>query len=132
MKKKFIKIIKYFYIKIVLLFKDNNLKFIVQNNRDQKLIQKNFQLIKKNIFLIKGSGVDSSITRPSHINQRKKIVLFPARAVKEKGIIEFIHASNYLKRKFSEWQFIIAGTLDYKGPGEFSEDELIELKKIEI
>ncbi len=123
------KIIKFFYIKIVLLFKDNNLKFIVQNNRDQKLIQKNFHLKKKNIFLIKGSGVDSSTTKPSNINQRKKIVLFPARAVKEKGIIEFIYASNYLKKKFPQWKFIIAGTLDYKGPGEFSENELIGLKK---
>ena len=50
LKKILSKIIKYFYIKIVLLFKDNNLKFIVQNNRDQKLIQKNFHLKKKNIF----------------------------------------------------------------------------------
>ena len=123
------KIIKYFYIKIVLLFKDNNLKFIVKNNRDKKLIQKNFHLKKKNIFLIKGSGVDSSRTKPSNINQREKIVLFPARAVKEKGIIEFIYASSYLKKKFPQWKFIIAGTLDYKGPGEFSKNELIALKK---
>ena len=74
------KIIKYFYIKIVLLFKDNNLKFIVQNNRDQKLIQKNFHLKKKNIFLIKGSGVDSSRTKPSNINQRKKNSTFSSKS----------------------------------------------------
>ena len=79
--------------------------------------------------MIKGSGVDSSTTKPSNINQREKIVLFPARAVKEKGIIEFIYASSYLKKKFPKWKFIIAGTLDYKGPGEFSKNELIGLKK---
>ena len=95
----------------------------------KNLFKKNFHLKKKNIFLIKGSGVDSSRTKPSNINQREKIVLFPARAVKEKGIIEFIYASSYLKKKFPQWKFIIAGTLDYKGPGEFSKNELIALKK---
>ena len=79
--------------------------------------------------MIEGSGVNDLTTKPSNINRRKKIVLFPARAVKEKGIIEFIYASNYLKKKFPQWQFIIAGSLDYKGPGEFSENELIDLKK---
>ena len=34
-----------------------------------------------------------------------------------------------MKKKFPQWKFIIAGTLDYKGPGEFSKDELIGLKK---
>ena len=123
------KIIKFFYVKLILLFKDKNLKFIVQNNRDKNLVIENFKLQKKDIILIKGAGVDASRTIPSKINQRKKIVLFPGRAVKEKGVFEFIHASSNLKKKFPSWKFVIAGTLDYKGPGQIYKDELISLKK---
>ena len=45
LKKKFYQKLLIFYIKIVLLFKDNNLKFIVQNNRVKNLF-KNFHLKK--------------------------------------------------------------------------------------
>ncbi len=123
------RIIKFFYVKLVLLFKDKNLKFIVQNKRDKNLVIKNFRIKKKDIFLIKGAGVDAKKLLPSKLNERKKIVLFPGRAVKEKGIIEFINASSNLKQKFPHWKFVIAGSLDYKGPGQIYKDELISLKK---
>ena len=103
-------------------------KFIVQNTRDQNLIIKYFKLQKKNVFLFKGSGVDISKINSSKLKQRKNIVLFPARAVLEKGLMEFIAASNFLKKKFPNWKFIIAGTLDYKGPGQINKIELNSLK----
>jgi len=122
------KIIKFFYIRFILFFKNENNKFIVQNTRDQNLIIKYFKLQKKNVFLFKGSGVDISKINSSKLKQRKNIVLFPARAVLEKGLMEFIAASNFLKKKFPNWKFIIAGTLDYKGPGQINKIELNSLK----
>jgi len=123
------RIIKFFYVKLILFFKDKDNKYIVQNIRDQKLVIKKFQLKKKNVFLIKGSGVDKLRVTPSKKKQRKNIVLFPARAVYEKGIKEFIIASNNLKDKFPNWKFIIAGTLDYKGPGQINKMKLNSLKE---
>ena len=122
------KVIKFFYTKFILFFKNEDNKFIVQNNRDQNLIIKHFKLQKKNVFLFKGSGVDMTKINPSKKKQRKKIVLFPGRAVLEKGLLEFITASNHLKKKFPNWKFIIAGTLDYKGPGQINKMELNSLR----
>ena len=41
-------------------------------------------------------------------------MLFPARILEEKGIIEFLYASLYLSKKFPKWKFLVAGSLDYK------------------
>ena len=53
-----------------------------------------------------------------------KSVLLPARVIKEKGIEEFIIASKKLKKKYPEWRFQIAGTIDYEKDSKYSYEKL--------
>ena len=53
---------------------------------------------KKNIFLIKGSGVDLSKYTDVDFNLKQKIVLLVGRMLKEKGVYEFIEAAKKLKK----------------------------------
>ena len=62
---------------------------------------------------IDGAGAD---LKKFYFNtkNKKKIILFPARVLLEKGIVEFINASKKLTKKYPRWKFLIAGTLNYK------------------
>ena len=53
---------------------------------------------------------------------KNKVILLPARVVREKGIIEFINASRLLKKY--QYQFVVAGSLDYAKSSGFKKDEL--------
>ena len=53
----------------------------------------------------------------------------PARVIKEKGIEEFILAAVSLKKKYPEWNFIVAGTLDYKKQSSLNMKKIKKLNK---
>ena len=77
---------------------------------------------------IDGAGAD---LKKFYFNtkNKKKIILFPARVLLEKGIVEFINASKKLTKKYPLWKFLIAGTLNYKKGEEekiFTNVRLIE------
>ena len=83
-----------------------------------------FKLKKNQISIIKGSGVD--LTKFKKVNIKKnKIILLPARVVKEKGIIEFIKASILLQQY--QYDFVVAGPLDYEKSSGFKKKDLEEL-----
>ncbi len=112
----FKKFISNIYLKLLkIILKKNNLNIIVQNNDDYKFFVNKF-LLKNNISIIKGSGVDLKLY--SNFNQRnkKKIVLFAGRLIKEKGVIEFLQASKIVKKLFPEWNFVVVGQYDYNSP----------------
>lgn len=89
-------------------------RIIVQNVDDLKTIS-SLQNKNNNISLIPGSGVN--LMRFKNSNEAKeKIVLFPARVLRDKGIFEFISASNALSNLYPEWDFIVAGDLYSKNP----------------
>ena len=93
-------------------------RIIVQNTDDLKTIS-SLQNKKNNISLIPGSGVN--LMRFKNSNEAKeKIVLFPARVLRDKGIFEFISASHTLSNLYPEWDFIVAGDLYSKNPSAVS------------
>ena len=110
-----------FIFKIILRF--IKYRIIVQNKDDKKFLKNILKISSSNIFLIKGSGVH--LDRYScNIDQKKNMVILPARMIKEKGVIEFVEASRYLKRKFNDWRFILIGAADYDNPSVIKKEEI--------
>lgn len=105
--------LKKFLFKIFsLIARKKKIKIVIENKTDYNFFNKEIILNKKNIFLVKGVGVN--LKKFVYFKKRKKnIVLFSGRIIKEKGIEEFIEASKFLSKKFLNWKFIILGTLDH-------------------
>jgi|MDSW01.2.fsa_nt_gb glycosyltransferase involved in cell wall biosynthesis len=112
--------IKKFFFEALLHYVYLNKKIytIVQNKDDLNFLRKKYDL-KKNIQLIKGgSGVNLKKLTKIKRNKTKNIV-FSARLVKSKGIVEFIKAAIKLKKTYPEWNFHIYGASDYKSNDNF-------------
>jgi glycosyltransferase involved in cell wall biosynthesis len=112
---------KLFIIIQGIIFKYKKLQIIVENRYDYKYFVKSFSLKKNQISIIKGSGVDLKKFKKIDTN-KNKIILLPARVVKEKGIIEFVKASKLLKKY--KYQFVVAGSLDYEKSSGLKKEEL--------
>ena len=106
----FLRYLILFIIKFSL--KSNNSILILENQTDKKFFIKQVKIKKSKIIVFNGAGVDLKKFNPDKI--KKKIVLFPARVLIEKGINEFLDSARVLSKKYSDWQFYIAGTLNYK------------------
>ncbi|MBT8525975.1 glycosyltransferase family 4 protein [Polynucleobacter paneuropaeus] len=125
-KKSHIFTIAAYLYKTVLSFilRHRNLIVIVQNQDDRNFLLSSFNLPENKIRLICGSGVnlDQFIHYP--IEGKSEIVVFPARLIKAKGVIEFIEAAKVLRQSYPDWRFILAGSADYKNPSIISSDHL--------
>ena len=53
-----------------------------------------------------------------------KNILLPSRLIIEKGIIEYVEAAKIIKNEFKDWNFLIAGTADYKNPSSIGIEEI--------
>ncbi|MDO5665374.1 MAG: glycosyltransferase family 4 protein [Bacteroidia bacterium] len=103
-------------IKVVMniAFKSKYFYFILQNPDDLRLM-KGFNFVPESHYkLIKGSGVDLEEFSFTEAKEKDKIrILFPARILYDKGIMELIGAANSLRDK---WEgkiiFILAGDCD--------------------
>jgi len=101
-------------------------KIIVQNQDDYLFFKNKFHYSSKRLFLVKGSGVDLNKNYYDKI-LKKNIILFPARILLHKGIIEFIKAANILSPKYNNWEFIIAGTSEYNSPISINQKKIKDL-----
>jgi glycosyltransferase involved in cell wall biosynthesis len=95
-------------------FKSNHFYYILQNPDDFESIKKMKFAPDYNYRLIKGSGVDLNEISFLEKNENEKIrILFPARILYDKGVIELIKAANLLKSKWiNKVIFILAGDCD--------------------
>lgn len=91
--------------------KRKDISLIVQNLEDKNFLIKKTKCNVKRITLLPGSGVDLNDVTNVNFDSKENIVLFPARVIPEKGIREFILASNNLKNKYVDWRFLVAGSL---------------------
>ena len=107
------KILKPFY-KFAFNNYKNNIVNIFHNNSDKNTFIKKSITKKENTKTIEGSGVDIDYYKnefSGSFNKEIKI-LFPARIIKEKGIIELINACNDLWNSNYSFSLIIAGIVD--------------------
>ena len=114
------KIIKILYLIILKKFvmSHKNKMVVVENKNDYDFLKETYNLYNQELKLVKGSGVDLKKFKFKMKNNFKSVLL-PARVIKEKGIEEFIIASKKLK-KYPEWRFQIAGTIDYEKVSKYS------------
>ena len=100
-----------FIIKISL--KSKNSLLVIENETDKNFFIEKVRIDKSKIHIFDGVGVDLKKFK-FQINKKKKIVLFPARVLIEKGIKEFLNSADILSKNYPNWKFHVAGTLNYK------------------
>lgn len=115
------KIFEFFFL--VFLNNIRNKIIIVQNRDDHIYFNKTLKINSNKIFLIKGgSGVNFRYFKKNKIIKNNKNVLMISRVVKSKGISEYLEAAKVLKKKYPDWNFNLAGSLDYLTPDKIDLD----------
>lgn len=93
--------------------KRKNVKVIFQNQEDRELFLRHHVVSLSQVEFIKGSGVDLKEFKyvPEPESEKLKVV-FSARMVKEKGVMELIEAANQLKPDYEgKVEFWLCGRL---------------------
>ena len=92
----------------------NKMINIFHNNSDKDTFINKKITSKNNAITIEGSGVNIDYFKKSPLkkNNKKIKILFPARIIKEKGIIELINACDDLWNQKYEFTLNIAGEID--------------------
>ena len=103
-----------------------NKHLIVQNEDDMAMAIAAGLADPQDITLIPGSGVDLGAYVPLPIAGRDPIVVFPARLLKDKGLLEFVDAAKRLRPLHPAWRFVLAGTADYRNPSSVSEAQVAQ------
>ena len=114
---------------IRIAFRSKSFSFILQNPDDVGMI-KDFDLVpSSHIFLIKGSGVDlNEFTFSRAFGKNLLKVLFPARILLDKGVMEFIDAAKLLQERFiGKVKFMLAGDCDKENLAVLGEEKLRSL-----
>ena len=107
-------------------FKNDYAAFIFQNPDDIKWFKSLGYATDERIFLIKGSGIDlNAFTYKEAVQKDKLRVLFPARMLRDKGLIELIDAFKILYPKYKgQVELILAGSCADANKTAISEEEL--------
>lgn len=96
---------------------------IFQNRSDEKVFTENRIVDKEQVVRIPGSGVDLSRFTAKPELSGKKVVMFLARLLKDKGLIEFCEAAKAFKNR-DDVCFVLVGNTDPENPNSVSENEL--------
>jgi glycosyltransferase involved in cell wall biosynthesis len=119
------KIIK---VMIKIAFK-SNFHFILQNPDDIAMMS-GFNLTESShLVLIKGSGVDLDFFVHSKFLKKEYLqLLFPARILRDKGVVEFIEAAKSISALVKgKVVFTLAGSIDTENLASLSKEELVTL-----
>lgn len=107
--------IKFYFLKkiVVLLYKFVSLptsRFIFENGEDIDTFT-SLRILRGNGLTIRGAGIDLALFSPSP-PPAKKIVLFAARLLKDKGLCFLIEAKQLLESQGVEFTLNVAGIID--------------------
>lgn len=93
---------------------NNNIRFILQNEDDQKIISDFKKLSDEQIYLIKGSGVNLNKFGYSELPSGQIVrYLLPSRMLWDKGIGEFFEAAKIMKTRYNDRvHFVLSGRVD--------------------
>ncbi len=101
-----------------------NKRVIVQNLDDKRAVIESGLAKSHEVHLIPGSGVDLRKFVGAVIEEKHQIVLFPARMLVDKGLIEFVEAARLLKGCMHGWRFVLAGAADYQNPSSVPRQQI--------
>lgn len=94
--------------------------------------------------LIRSSGVDTQKFRPDAVEERaldelrkelrinsdRPVVLMVARAIRHKGVIEYIEAAELLRKRFPQAVFLLVGGVDDGNPSSLSREYLLSQQAV--
>lgn len=107
-------------------FKNDYAAFIFQNPDDINWFKGLGYASEDRIYLIKGSGIDLNAYAYRETQPKDKLqVLFPARMLRDKGLVELIDAFGLLKDKYEgKIELVLAGSCGDANRTAVSEEEL--------
>lgn len=97
-------------------FHHPNVRVIVQNQDDYQSVVESGLADAGRVNLIPGSGVDLSLFEGCSPANKARMVLLPARMLKDKGVGEFVEAARQLKAVVPDWRFVLVGAAGYNNP----------------
>ncbi len=117
-----------------LIIKTSKSNLIFQNKWDLNYFIKLNIATKKNVFLIRGSGINTQYYKNNKITKsfpKKKYwkLLFPARLIHEKGINELIIACDILWEKNKNFRLFIAGEFNLNQRGNLSRKHIERIRE---
>ena len=101
-------LIEFLYTRI---FKLSDTVMFVNHDDPAYLISKKI-IVPSKVFLMKGVGIDTTAWKPEPKQDEWIRVTMIARALKHKGVLEFIEAATILTRKYPEISFQYVGSPD--------------------
>jgi glycosyltransferase involved in cell wall biosynthesis len=110
-------------------YRHRNRRVIVQNKDDEAATIASGFAHERDVVVIPGSGVELDRYVGMPIEGRERLVILPARMLRDKGVREFVEAAAQLKRENAKWTFALVGTADYANPTAISESQLREWER---
>lgn len=109
-------------------FKNPRVHFILQNEDDYQMVKDLGVVDPKQVYMIKGSGVNLKKFHFSEEPESEKLqVLLPARMLWDKGVGEFVRAAEQLYPKYKDKvDFVLCGGVDEGYVLKIEEEELEE------
>lgn len=101
-----------------------NTKVIFQNENDKSIFIENKIITAKQSLIIRGSGVNLTIYEYLPEPAGEKVIMFLARLLKDKGLVEFCDAAITLKKSGFKGRFVLVGDIDLHNPNSLTQEEL--------
>lgn len=101
-----------------------NTKVIFQNENDNNIFIENKIINLRQSLIIRGSGVDLEEYKYLPEPAGEKVIMFLARLLKDKGLVEFCDAAVLLKKSGFVGRFVLVGDVDLHNPNSLTHDEL--------
>ena len=105
-------------------FRHANLRVIFQNPDDRAVFIRKRIVTGEQTAVIKGSGVDLSLYRPSPEPEGLPIVILASRMLWDKGVAQFVEAARVLKSEGVQARFALAGEPDPENPAAIPQEQL--------
>ena len=102
----------------------SNTTVIFQNENDKNIFIHNKIIKPKQSLIIRGSGVDLNTYKYLPEPSGEKVVMFLARLLKDKGLVEFCDAAIVLKQSGFKGRFVLVGDIDLHNPNSITQAEL--------
>lgn len=118
-----VKLLRFIIKKLYKLALSSDTKVIFQNKSDESIFVDGGIIKSSQSILIRGSGVDLNKFKYTPEPKTVKTVVFLARLLKDKGLIEFCHAAEIV-RKSANARFVLVGDIDYGNPNSITIKEL--------
>lgn len=110
--------LRLFFIPIFrLLLRGENIRLIIQNKDDRKLLEDYRVVDEKKIRLIRGAGVDTMKFVPQSTSHSDKLlVILPARILWDKGVEDFVICAKRCQNMKVNARFVLIGDPDPHNP----------------